>query len=104
MKWLGLEYDTFVRQSDNVARHQEVLEKMIADGHAYISKEEAKDGSGIIKEIVRFKNPNMDISFADEIKGMVTMNTEELGDFVIAKNIKEPLFHLAVVVDDLMKG
>ena len=104
LKWLGLEYDTFVRQSDNVARHQEVLEKMIADGHAYISKEEAKDGSGVIKEIVRFKNPNIDVSFVDEIKGTVTMNTEDLGDFVIAKNIKEPLFHLAVVVDDFDAG
>jgi glutamyl-tRNA synthetase len=104
LHWLGLEYDVFVRQSDNVTRHQAVLEKLIADGHAYISKEEAKDGSGVIKEIVRFKNPNTDISFDDEIKGTVTMNTTDLGDFVIAKNINEPLFHLAVVVDDFDAG
>lgn len=104
LKWLGLEYDVFVRQSDNVARHQEVLEKLIVDGHAYISKEEAKDGSGVIKEIVRFKNPNAEVTFHDEIKGRVTMNTTDLGDFVIAKNISEPLFHLAVVVDDFDAG
>ncbi|MDB4984027.1 MAG: glutamyl-tRNA synthetase, glutamyl-tRNA synthetase [Patescibacteria group bacterium] len=104
LKWLGLEHDIFVRQSENNLRHKEVLEKMIADGHAYISKEEAKDGSGVIKEIVRFKNPNIDVTFHDEIKGDVTMHTKDLGDFVIAKNINEPLFHLAVVVDDFDEG
>lgn len=104
LKWLGLEYDVFVRQSENMERHKEILTKMITDGHAYISKEEAKDGSGVIKEIVRFKNPNIDVTFADEIKGSVTMNTTDLGDFVIAKNIEEPLFHLAVVVDDFDAG
>jgi len=104
LKWLGLEYDEFYRQSDNLDRHTEILHKMIADGHAYISKEEAKDGSGVIKEIVRFKNPNTDVSFHDEIKGEVTMNTADLGDFVIAKNVDEPLFHLAVVVDDFDEG
>lgn len=102
--WLGLEYDRFYRQSEHVSRHKEVLEKMIAGGHAYISKEEAKDGSGIVKEIVRFKNPNTRVSFHDEIKGNVTMDTTDLGDFVIAKNINEPLFHFAVVVDDFDEG
>ena len=104
LAWLGLEHDVFVRQSDNAKRHAEILEKLIADGHAYISQEEAKDGSGVIKEIVRFKNPKVDVTFEDEIKGTVTMNTEDLGDFVIAKNINEPLFHLAVVVDDYDAG
>jgi glutamyl-tRNA synthetase len=32
------------------------------------------------------------------------MHTADLGDFVIAKNINEPLFHLAVVVDDFDEG
>ncbi len=104
LEWLGLNYDEKYIQSEHVARHREVLEQMIASGHAYISKEEAKDGSGVIKEIVRFKNPNIDVTFQDEIKGSVTMHTKDLGDFVIAKNINEPLFHLAVVVDDFDEG
>jgi glutamyl-tRNA synthetase len=104
LNWLGLDFDEKYIQSENVTRHKQVLEKMVADGHAYISKEEAKDGSGVIKEIVRFKNPNIDVTFEDEIKGSVTMNTGDLGDFVIAKNINEPLFHLAVVVDDFDEG
>jgi glutamyl-tRNA synthetase len=104
LAWMGLQHDVFYRQSEHVERHKEVLLRMISDGHAYISKEEAKDGSGVIKEIVRFKNPNIDVTFRDEIKGDVTMNTTDLGDFVIAKNISEPLFHLAVVVDDFDEG
>ena len=104
LKWLGLDYDKFYRQSEHVGRHKFYLEKMIKEGNAYISKEEAKDGSGVIKELVRFKNPNIDVSFKDEIKGEVTMNTKDLGDFVIAKNLGEPLFHLAVVVDDFEAG
>lgn len=104
LAWLGITHDVFVRQSENSARHKELLQKMIAEGTAYISKEAAKDGSGIEKEIVRFKNPNIDVTFHDEIKGHITMNTTDLGDFVLAKNINEPLFHFAVVVDDFDEG
>src|SRR3989338_3977915 len=100
LKWLGLSYDRFYRQSEHIETHKKYLEKMIKEGNAYLSKEEAKDGSGVIKELVRFKNPNIDVTFQDEIKGEVTMNTKDLGDFVIARNLNEPLFHLAVVVDD----
>jgi glutamyl-tRNA synthetase len=104
LKWMGLDYDQFYRQSENANKHKTYLEKMIRDGNAYVSKEEAKDGSGTIKEIVRFKNPNIDVTFQDEIKEEITMNTTDLGDFVIAKNLNEPLFHLAVVVDDFEEG
>lgn len=104
LKWLEMTYDEFYRQSDNISRHVFYLNKMIDEGTAYVSKEEAKDGSGVIKEIIRFRNPNTVVSFKDEIKGLVTMDTTDLGDFVIAKNINEPLFHLAVVVDDFEEG
>ena len=104
LHWMNLEHDEFYRQSENVETHKKYLEKMIENGNAYVSKEEAKDGSGVIKEIVRFKNPNIDVTFNDLIKGEVTMNTKDLGDFVLAKNLNEPLFHLAVVVDDFEEG
>ncbi len=100
LEWLGLSHDMFYRQSENVPRHTFYLEKMIKEGTAYISKEEAKDGSGVIRELVRFKNPNIDVTFHDEIKGDITTNTTDLGDFIIAKSLQEPLHHIAVVVDD----
>lgn len=104
LEWLGLTHDRFYRQSEHTARHRDVLEKLIREDKAYISKEEAKDGSGVIKEIVRFRNPNVDVTFTDEVKGEITMNTADLGDFVIAKNMVEPLFNFAVVVDDFDEG
>jgi glutamyl-tRNA synthetase len=36
----------------------------------------------------------------DLIRGQVEVDTADLGDFVIAKTLEEPLYHLAVVVDD----
>lgn len=103
LAWLGLEHDSFYRQSEHKARHHAVLEKLIADGHAYISKEASQDQSKR-NEVIRFKNPNTPVSFTDMIRGTVTMDTTDLGDFVIAKSLSEPLFHLAVVVDDWDEG
>lgn len=103
LAWLGLEYDAFYRQSEHAPRHQAVLEKLIADGYAYVSQESSEDQSKR-SEVIRFKNPNAPVSFKDAIRGSVTMDTTDLGDFVIAKSISEPLFHLAVVVDDWDEG
>ena len=104
LEWLGIKYDELIRQSERVGRHKFYLEKMIKEERAYISKEESKDGSDKEREVVRFRNPKIPITFHDEIKGGVTMDTTDLGDFVIAKSINEPLFHLAVVVDDFEEG
>ena len=50
--------------------------------------------------MIRFKNPNKKIVFSDMIRGEIEFDTTELKDFVIAKSLEEPLYHLAVVVDD----
>lgn len=104
LKWLGLNYDEMYRQSEHVDTHKKYLQKLIDDGHAYISKELAKDGSGVERELVRFKNKEEVITFTDAIRGDITTDTKDLGDFVIAKSLTEPLFHIAVVVDDYEEG
>jgi glutamyl/glutaminyl-tRNA synthetase len=103
IKWLGLSYDEFYRQSERTEIYVSYVKKMIADGTAYISKEEPKE-EGQRSEVVRFKNPNKKIKFVDAIRGEVEFDTTELGDFVIAKSPEEPLYHLAVVVDDHEMG
>lgn len=100
LKWLGLDYDEMYFQSEKLERHEYFLKKMIEDGFAY-EAEESSSGSG---KAIRFKNPNKKVSFQDLIHGNIEFDTTELKDFVIAKNIKEPLFHLAVVVDDFESG
>lgn len=102
-KWLGLQFDETVIQSDNLANHKKYLEKLLASGHIYISKEEVKE-EGQRAEVIRFRNPNKDIVFDDLIKGQIKFNTTELGDFIIAKSIEEPIFHFANVVDDITMG
>ncbi len=99
LNWLGLSFDEFYRQSERTAIYKKHLENLIKNEKAYISKEDAeKEGSR--GEVIRFKNPNTKIKFNDVIRGEVLFDTTELGDFIIAKGLGEPLYHLAVVVDD----
>ena len=93
LKWLGLEYDEFYRQSDNLPKHTKLLQELIKNDKAYL------DG-----ELARFRNPNKVITFKDLIRGDISFDTTELGDFIIAKNLNTPLFHFAVVVDDHLEG
>lgn len=104
LHWLGLNYDKRYRQSEHVGSHTAHLKRLIDEGKAYVSKEEAKDGSGVMRELVRFRNPNKVVVFDDVVRGRIETDTTDLGDFVIAKSITEPLFHLAVVVDDHEEG
>jgi len=103
LAWLGINYDEIYYQSKNQARHREILESLIAGDKAYVSSEEAKDGSGI-KDIIRFRNPGKPVTVHDLIRGEVTIDTTELGDFVVARTIDEPIFHLANVIDDHDEG
>ncbi len=41
---IGIPYDASYIQSENLPRHQEMLQKLIDEDKAYISKEEGKDG------------------------------------------------------------
>jgi glutamyl-tRNA synthetase len=101
--WLNLKYDELYRQSERTDRHEFYLKKLIEEGKAYVSKEEVKN-EGDRAEVIRFKNPNKVVSFEDSIRGKIEFDTTELKDFVIAKSMTEPLFHLAVVVDDFEMG
>jgi glutamyl-tRNA synthetase len=105
LKWLGvnIDFDHPYKQSEHGATYKKYLEKMIANGTAYISKEVVKE-EGQRAEVIRLKNPGKKVVFEDMIRGKVTVDTTELGDFVIAKSIDEPIYHLAVVVDDFEMG
>ncbi len=97
---LGITWDEFYRQSERTEIYTGYLQKMIDKGKAYESEEESKNNPGEKVTVVRLKNPNKEITFTDEIRGEITFDTTELGDFVIARSIKDPLYHLTVVVDD----
>lgn len=51
--------------------------------------------------VIRLKTPaNQKIVFQDAICGRTEFNSSALGDFVIAKGLEQPLYNLAVVIDD----
>src|SRR5574343_583039 len=103
LEWLGIKYEEFYRQSDRTDIHKSYIKKLIDSGHAYISKETPKE-VGDRDEVIRFKNPNKKVKFNDLIRGQIEFDTTELGDFVIARSMEEPVFHLVVVVDDFEMG
>lgn len=97
--WLGFEYDEFYRQSERTDIYKEHIQKLIDQGYAYISKEEVKE-EGQRNSVIRFKNPNKLVKFNDVVLGDIEVDTTDLGDFVIAKDLENPLYHLTVVIDD----
>ncbi len=121
LKWLGLEYDEFYRQSDRTEIYKKYIQQLIASGHAYVSTAEQEavraremaikfgkmakvESTEPLRSVIRFKNPNKKVSFNDSVRGLIEFDTTELGDFVIAKSEDEPVFHLVVVIDDHEMG
>lgn len=115
LKWLGLDHDEFYRQSDRTEIYGKYLKKLLDDGKAYVSKEDLTkefsdnsdkktDAKQMRAEVIRFKNPNKKVSFTDLVRGRIEFDTTELGDFVIAKSMEEPVFHLVNVIDDSEMG
>lgn len=106
LKWLGLNWDNkeIIHQSERGTAYNHYLEKMVKDGFAYVSKEDTGGDATKRSEVIRFKNPNKKVTFSDLVRGEITFDTTELGDFVIARSMTEPVYHMAVVVDDFEAG
>ena len=97
--WLELDYDEVYRQSERTEIYKKYLQKMIDARYAYVSKEKPQK-EGDRDEVIRFKNSNKKIIFNDLVTGDVEVDTTDLGDFVIAKDLETPIFHLTNVIDD----
>ncbi len=102
LEWLGLEADQFYRQSDRTSIYKNHLEALIENGTAYVSREPSKQDPAVEVEVVRLKNQNKIITFTDLVRGDISFDTTELGDFVIARSLTDPLYHFTVVVDDFL--
>src|SRR3989344_5017584 len=100
LKWLKIPYEEFYRQSERTEIYKKHLKKLINQKIAYVSQEEPKK-EGDRGEVIRFKNPNKKIKFNDLVLGEIEFDTTDLQDFVIAKDLDTPLYHFAVVVDDI---
>lgn len=102
LRWLDLTPDAVHHQSEWVGEHEQILREFVRRDVAYVSREKNSDDEE--KEIIRFRNPNKPVTFTDVVRGDITTDTTELGEFIIAKSFTEPVFHLANVVDDALQG
>ncbi len=130
LSWLGLDWDgETVYQFSRSTRHREVVEMLLAAGHAYrcyASPEELtqmrerarsegraklydgrwrdRDPSEAppgIKPVIRFKAPlSGETVIEDQVQGRVVWQNENLDDLVLLRSDGTPTYMLAVVVDD----
>lgn len=101
LKALGLSFDHGpFRQSERNDVYKEKLLELIEKGLAY-EGEDSSTGSG---KVVRFKNPNKTIIFEDQVRGSISFDSSIFEDFIIARNVDNPIYHFAVVVDDMEMG
>lgn len=96
---LGLDFDHGpYRQSERTEKYVAALTTLIENDLAYVAEESEGEAGA---RVIRFRNPNKEITFTDLIRGEITIDTTDFGDFVIARSETSPLYHLTVVVDDL---
>ena len=101
MKWLGLDWDEEVfYQTKNVKRHLEVVDQLLASGHAYKVEKTSRDGKTGIVTMFRMPKEGV-IEFDDIVKGHMAKKAEDIQDFAIVRSDGSPIFHIANVVDDI---
>jgi glutamyl-tRNA synthetase len=128
LRWLGLDWDgDTIYQFARAERHREVVEQMLASGHAYrcyaspeeltAMREKARaegktrlydgrwrdrtDAPAGVKPAIRLKAPlTGETVVEDQVQGRVTWQNENLDDFVLLRSDGNPTYMLAVVVDD----
>ena len=134
LQWLELDWDgDVVFQFSRASRHAEVANLLLESGHAYrcyaTSAEleamreaqraarlpmrydgrwrdrdhsEAPEGTPFV---IRLKAPREgSVTIEDRVQGPVTVNNEELDDFVLLRSDGTPTYMLSVVVDDYDMG
>ena len=130
LNWLGIAWDgETIYQFARAARHREVVEALLATGHAYrcyasqdelVAMREAARREGRarlydgrwrdrdpadappgIKPAIRLKAPlTGEIVIEDQVQGRVVWQNENLDDLVLLRSDGTPTYMLAVVVDD----
>ncbi len=128
LKWLGLGWDEFYRQSDRTQIYSKYIQKLLDTGKAfwcyhtpeeleketkkqvetkmvprhicdYKTKKKGQKGDGVIRLAVDSESDRR-IVFDDMIRGKIEFEASLLGDISIARSPDDALYHLAVVVDD----
>lgn len=94
LRWLGLDWDEFYRQTERFGIHQHYAEELLRRGAAYEA-----DGA------VWFRMPKDGVTVVDDlIAGKVEFQNREFKDLVILRSDGTPTYNFACVVDDTEMG
>ncbi len=132
LKWLGLTWDEFYRQSERTEIYEKYLRQLLKEGYAYYcfcteeeleQQRQASMVQGLStkysgrcrnltsddtkqrhdqgqRSVIRLIIPEGKVVFNDLIRGKISSDPSLGGDIVIAKSLTEPLYNVAVVIDD----
>ncbi len=90
LRWLGLDWDEFYRQTERLHIHQRYAEELLRRGAAYEA-----DGA------VWFRMPKEGVTVVEDlIAGKVEFQNREFKDLVILRSDGTPTYNFACVVDD----
>jgi len=94
LTWLGLDWDEdVVFQGARLARHQELADRLVAEGKAYLD-----DGA------VRFAMPDEEIAWDDAVYERISFQGRSIQDWVILRSDRTPTYNFSVVCDDIDMG
>lgn len=91
MKWLGLNWDEFYKQSDRFDIYRKYAQQLLDEGKAY------KDGEAVILKV-----PEKVIKMYDLIRDEISVSSSEIKDQVLMKSDGSPTYSFACVVDDAL--
>ena len=91
MKWLGLTWDEFYKQSDRFELYRQYAHQLLTEGKAY------KEGQAVILKV-----PQKSIKTYDIIRGEIVVDTQEIKDQVLMKSDGSPTYSFACVIDDAL--
>lgn len=120
LEWMGLDWDeTPVLQSTRDDRHQDAIDRLLAEGSAYWSDPVPEPDRGRLGgrsydpadrdrglgpgegRAVRFRTPDDGTtSWDDLIRGLITFDNANIEDFVLRRADGSPTFFVANAVDD----
>lgn len=91
MKWLGLNWDEFYKQSDRFDLYRKYAQQLVVEGKAY------KEGEAVILKV-----PEKTIKMYDLIRDEISVDSSEIKDQVLMKSDGSPTYSFACVIDDAL--
>jgi glutamyl-tRNA synthetase len=98
----GEAYYCYCTKEDIEAQKQAMASQGLPPKYSGHCRNFKEPPAGKKPEVIRFKVPEIKVGFDDMIRGKVVFDAALFGDMIIAKDLENPLYNFAVVVDDAL--